>query len=105
MIDCYEYDRSNQWPDVYGGAKHVFCNRSEGDDATVQRIADLLAPHWEHSDPWEALSNARQVILAQAYPPGAVLTGLEPTTAESGLNSPEIFYRCTFTVPTPTTKP
>ncbi len=29
MIDLYEYDHSNVWPDVFGGAKYVMENRHE----------------------------------------------------------------------------
>lgn len=28
MTDCYNYDHSNVWPDVFGGAKYVMCSRS-----------------------------------------------------------------------------
>lgn len=40
MIDLYEYDHSNVWPDVFGGAKYVFENRHESTELLAKVAKD-----------------------------------------------------------------
>lgn len=38
MTDCYEYSRSN-FSDIFGGARYVFCNRSESKETLIKVAA------------------------------------------------------------------
>lgn len=112
MEDLYEYDHENQWPDIYGGAKHVFCNRHEGEGINVVALA--LCKEWNLTPPEDGRSFwnirlkddpyghdvgnvARQIILNQSFPVGAVLTGIERTGETCG--QWKDFFRVTFTAP------
>lgn len=41
MTDCYDYDKENVWPDVFGGARYVFENRNYGNDLYEVVAKDL----------------------------------------------------------------
>ncbi len=41
MIDLYEYSKTNVWPDVFGGAKYVMCQRHYSNDAYLQAVAEI----------------------------------------------------------------
>src|SRR6185312_1000979 len=93
MEDIYETDRSNQWPDIYGGAKYVSENRHDGEAVNV--IAAALCARWGLIPPadgrswWNVLAfpdhdhtrnlagEARELLFKQSYPAGAVITGIE----------------------------
>lgn len=116
MEDIYETDRENIWPDIFGGAKYVSENRSEA--GALDLIAAALCDKWSLPKPadgksWWSIRRpddhsghdigniARQILFAQAYPAGAVITGLEDYTNEDGdASSWARYYRATYTAPT-----
>lgn len=113
MDDIYETNHSNIWPDIYGGAKYVHTHRDT--DKAEDIIAPLLCARWGVPVPadraWWTVRRAndysghdvgviaRQIIMAQAYPVGAVITGIEDTGETCG-QWHEII-RATYTAPTP----
>jgi len=113
MDDIYESDRDNQWPDLFGGAKYVFEHRS--DSTALNIVAAALCDAWKLTPPADGKSwwqvrrpddshghdlgvIARQIIMAQSYPAGAVITGIESAGADAGGSWSDI-YRCTYTTP------
>ncbi len=36
MTDCYNYNHSNVWPDVFGGSQYIFENRHESPELTLR---------------------------------------------------------------------
>lgn len=110
MEDIYETDHEKVWPDVFGGAKYVHESRSENPGHAT--VAAALCAHYQLPVPadgayWNVRINqgeredigclARQIILQQSYPPGAILTGIERTEETAG--QWREFFRVTFTVP------
>ncbi len=41
MEDIYEYSKANVWPDVFGGAKYVMCQRHYSNEAYLQAVAEV----------------------------------------------------------------
>lgn len=41
MTDSYNYNRDNVFPDIFGGAKYVFCNRRESPALVVKAAASM----------------------------------------------------------------
>ena len=113
MEDIYEENRDNIWPDIFGGAKYVSENRHEGGALNI--VAAALCDHWNLAKPADGKSwwtvrrpddhsghdignIARQILFAQSYPPGAIITGIEPHNDEQKTGW-EGHYRATYTAP------
>lgn len=115
MEDIYEHDRENIWPDIFGGAKYIEENRHES--GALDIIAAALCDKWSLPKPADGKSwwtvrraddhsghdignIARQILFAQAYPAGAVITGLEDYTNENeDASGWAQYYRATYTAP------
>lgn len=111
MEDIYETDRNHIWPQIYGGAKYVHEQRHTRSGEDV--VAAALCVRWGLEIPadrsWWRIHRAddnrghdvgviaRQIIMAQSYPIGAVITGIEATGETAG-QWHEII-RATFTAP------
>jgi hypothetical protein len=115
MEDISESRRS-VWPGIFGGAKSVSENRDDGDAVNV--VSAGLCDLWGIPQPADGKSfwnlyrdndhsghgvsiHARQIINSMAYPPGAVITGVESCPEREGDNlyGCARYYRPTFTAP------
>lgn len=117
MEDIYEYDHSNIWTDLFGGAKYVSENREDGD--TFHTIAGHLCDIFGIERPannafWNLRGDeddkingtTRGLLSCTSFPAGAVITGVEhmPDGEENenvgyGRTGFARYYRILFTDP------
>lgn len=118
MEDIEEY-RHALWPEIFGGAKYVSETRDDG--AAVNVVALALCARWKITPPADGKSffnlylnddhrggsdigcTARQILFAQSYPAGAIITGIENTGEPAG--QWKDILRATYTAPSPVGQP
>jgi hypothetical protein len=68
MEDIYENDRENVWPDVFGGAKYVFNQRSHSKDF-VERVAKKLgySLKWDEYQRYECIEENYQNVESSRH--------------------------------------
>jgi hypothetical protein len=95
MIDLYEYDSDRSWTAKYGSAKYVHCQRDCHEAQAV--IQEALQRNLNGCNPYEYQTQAWRILANYSIPPGAIVTGIEPTPGISGGLVEDIF-RPSFTV-------
>lgn len=96
MTDSYDYDRANQWPEIYGGAKYVHSARHCPEKITEQISRGLCAlQRIEYAGQWtrnlcgenddrDLGQHVHQLFCKTAWPVGAELDRVESSrTAQS----------------------
>lgn len=115
MEDLYTFN-SNVWPELFGGAKYI--NAERGYPGAEDIIGAALCARWDIPQPaagvswWQVhmpndhsgrnLANyIREILAADAYPPGAVITGLESVDPSRSADGWAAYMRATYTAPAP----
>jgi hypothetical protein len=94
MIDLYEYDTDRSWTAKHGSAKYVFCQRAFAD--AQQTVEDQLGQLYQADNTCDLQTSAWRILENSAFPPNAIVTGIEHTERSSGLI--QDVFRATYIV-------